>query len=322
MRVLITGISGFAGSFLAEYCLAQPGVEVFGVVRARTRLGHAAPLAAQVAFCEADLRDAGAVDRVVAQTRPDVVFHLAAQAFVPAAFDDPVGTLLDNAVGQLNLTQAILRRCPQARVLVVGSAAEYGLVRPEENPVDESVPLRPTDPYGVSKAAQDLYAFQYFISHQLQAVRVRPFNHTGPRQSDAFVASRFARQIAAIEAGLIPPELLVGNLTAVRDFSDVRDIARAYFLAATEGEPGEVYNLGSGRGVQIKDLLGILAAYCRVPFTIRDEPALHRPLEVPALVCNAAKFRARCRWEATIPLEQTLLDLLNYWRAHLAGSPT
>jgi GDP-4-dehydro-6-deoxy-D-mannose reductase len=314
MRALITGISGFAGSFLAEYCLDRPGVDVIGLVRSRARLSHASPLASRIALMEADLRDAAAVDRAIATARPDAVFHLAAQAFVPQAFADPVGTFLDNAVGQLHVILAMLRHCPGTRLLVVGSAAEYGMVRPEENPVREDALLRPADPYAVSKVTQDLQGYQYFVSHNLQAVRVRPFNHTGPRQGEVFVVSRFAREIACIEAGLSPPELTVGNLTPVREFTDVRDVVRAYFLAGTEGEPGEVYNVGSGDGRQIQEVLDVLAGLSRARFTVRQDPALLRPVDVPALVCDGTKLHQQCGWEPQIPLERTLGDLLDYWR--------
>jgi GDP-4-dehydro-6-deoxy-D-mannose reductase len=317
MRALITGITGFAGSFLAEYCLGCAGVQVVGLVRNRTRLTHAASFASHITLVEADLRDAVAVDRAVAAARPEMVFHLAAQAFVPQSFADPVGTLLDNAVGQLHVIQAMLRHCPAARLLAVGSATEYGMVQPEENPVDERVLLRPADPYAVSKVTQDLQAYQYFVSHGLQAVRVRAFNHTGPRQEEAFVASRFAREVARIEAGLAPPELTVGNLTAIREFTDVRDVVRAYFLAGTQGEPGEVYNVGSGDGRRIQEVLDLLASLSRVPFTVREDPSLLRPVDVPALVCDASRLRERCGWQPQIPLERTLRDLLDYWRARV-----
>jgi GDP-4-dehydro-6-deoxy-D-mannose reductase len=321
MRVLITGIAGFAGSFLGEYCLAQPEVEVVGLIRSRSRLGHAAALAGRCSFVHADVRDAAAVAAAVRQSEPDMVFHLAGQASVSQAFTDPGGTLQDNAIGQVNVIQAVLLHRPRARFLVVGSAYEYGLVRPDENPIHEDVPLRPTDPYAVSKVTQDLLGYQYFISHQLQAVRVRAFNHTGPRQSDDFVASRFARQVALIETGSQAPVLTVGNLSAIRDFSDVRDVVRGYFLAATHGQPGEVYNIGSGQGRRIEELLEMIVGLSRVPVTVRVDPALFRPLDVPILVCDRRKFQAVTGWEPQIPLEQTLSDLLEYWRAQVeAGS--
>jgi GDP-4-dehydro-6-deoxy-D-mannose reductase len=318
MKVLITGISGFAGSHLAEYCLARSGVEVIGLVRDPYRLGHAAHLAERCTLLRGDVRDASAVHAAVEGAAPDVVLNLAGQASVALAFSDPAGTLMDNAVGQLNVIQAVLRHRPQARVLVVGSAYEYGLVRPEENPIHENVPLRPTDPYAVSKVAQDLFGYQYSVSHRLQAVRVRAFNHTGPRQSDDFVASRFARQIAEIEAGAREPVMTVGNLTAVRDFTDVRDVVRAYFLAATKGQPGEVYNVGCGVGRRIEEVLGMLVGLSRVPVQVREDPSLLRPLDVPALICDATRLNQHTGWEPQLPLERTLADLLDYWRGRVA----
>lgn len=321
MRVLITGISGFVGSFLAEHCLAQGGVEVTGLVRDPARLGHATTFAAGVRFLHGDLRDPAAVDRAVADAEPEVVFHLGGQAFVPLSFEDPVGTFLDNAIGQLHLVQAVLRHRPEARLLVVGSAAEYGQVRAEENPVHEDVPLRPIDPYGVSKVTQDLMAYQYAVSHRLLAVRVRPFNHTGPRQSEQFAPSWFARQVAEIEAGMAPPVMPVGNLSAVRDFTDVRDVVRAYFLAATQGHPGEVYNVGSGQGWRMADVLGILAGLSRVPFRIREDAGRMRPLDVPVQLCDSRRLRSLTGWAPSIPLQETLADLLHYWRQRTVTAP-
>jgi GDP-4-dehydro-6-deoxy-D-mannose reductase len=321
MRALITGISGFAGSHLAEYLLARGDVEVSGLVRDPARPAHAGPFAARVRLLQGDLRDAASLEKAVGEARPDVVYHLGGQAFVPQSFEDPEGTLLDNAVGQLHLIQALLARRPLARLLVVGSASMYGQVRREENPVHEGVPLRPVDPYGVSKAAQDLLAFQYGVTHDLQAVRVRPFNHTGPRQSDAFAPSWFARQVAAIEAGTAPPELEVGNLDSVRDYTDVRDMVRAYHLAATQGEVGEAYNLGSGTGHRLGDVLQTLVGLSRVPCAVRQDASRLRPLDVPLLLCDASRFRRRAAWEPEIDLQQTLRDLLDYWRARPPGAP-
>jgi GDP-4-dehydro-6-deoxy-D-mannose reductase len=321
MRALITGISGFGGSHLAEYLLERGDTEVSGLVRDPARPGHAGPFAARVQLLTGDLHDAASLERALSEARPDVVYHLGGQAFVPRSFEDPEGTLQDNAVGQLHLIQALLARRPQARLLAVGSASVYGLVRPEENPVHEEVPWRPVDPYGVSKAAQDLLAFQYGVTHDLQAVRVRPFNHTGPRQSDAFAPSWFARQVAAIEAGAGPPELEVGNLDAVRDYTDVRDMVRAYHLAATQGAVGEAYNLGSGTGHRLGEVLQTLVGLSRVPCAVRQDASRLRPLDVPLLVCDAGRFRQRTGWAPEIELQQTLRDLLDYWRARGTGAP-
>ena len=319
MRVLITGVSGFAGSHLADFCLTRSGVEVFGTVRSTDRLGNAAHLAERCGFLEADMRHSESVETAIRSSRPDVVFHLAAQASVAASFEDPVGTLMDNAVGQLNVIQAVLKLTPAARLLVAGSAYEYGLVRPEENPIAESVPLRPTDPYAVSKVTQDLFGYQYAVSHRLQAVRVRAFNHTGPRQSTEFVASRFAKLIAEIEVGKRDPVLTVGNLTAVRDFTDVRDVVRAYYLAATKGQPGEVYNVGSGSGLTIQVLLDSLIQLSPAAIRVTEDPALLRPLDVPTLICNAGKIHQHTGWSPEIPLPRTLTDLLDYWRSGVRG---
>ena len=319
MRVLITGIGGFAGSHLAEYCLARSDQEVFGLLRSPASPGHARDLVGRVRLIGADMRDASQVEQAVAAVRPELVFHLAGQSFVPASFDDPYGTLLDNAGGQLHLIRAILRHAPSARLLVVGSCLEYGMVRPDENPVNEKVPLRPADPYAVSKVTQDLMGYQYFASNGLQVVRVRPFNHTGPRQRDDFVASRFARQIAEIEAKQRTPEIEVGNMSAVRDFTDVRDMARAYFLAATRGVPGEVYNIGSGVGRRVDEVLRTLAAFSSIHFTIREDPERLRPPDVPSLVCDATRFRTQTGWEPQFPFERTMNDLLDYWRG-IVGS--
>ena len=314
MRVLITGVGGFAGSHLADYCLTLPGVDLFGTVRSTERLGNAAHLQGRCTFLPGDMRERASVFAAVQSCRPDVVFHLAAQASAAAAFKDPVGTLMDNAVGQLNVIGAVLEHVPAARLLVVGSAYEYGLVRPDENPIDESVPLRPMDPYAVSKVTQDLFGYQYALSHRLQAVRVRAFNHTGPRQSTEFVASRFARLIAESEAGQREPVLTVGNLAAVRDFTDVRDVVRAYFLAATKGQPGEVYNVGSGAPRTIQEVLDMLVGLSRVPVTVQEDPELFRPVDVPTLVCNATKLHRHTGWTPELPLDRTLADLLDYWR--------
>jgi GDP-4-dehydro-6-deoxy-D-mannose reductase len=320
MRALITGVSGFAGSYLAEYCLARGDVDVTGLVRNSARPGNAASMAGQMRFVQGDLRDGTSIDRAVQEARPEVIFHLGGQAFVPRSFTDPEGTLLDNAIGLVHVIQAILRHRPQARLLVVASSSVYGLVRSEENPVHEDVPLRPVDPYGVSKATQDLLAYQYGVSHALQAVRVRPFNHTGPRQSDLFAPSGFARQVAEIEAGLKTPVLPVGNLAAVRDLSDVRDVVQAYFLAATQGRPGAVYNIGSGTGRPMSAVVEGLRRLSRVPFTVREEAERFRPLDVPVLVCDARRLTDQTGWRPKIPFEQTLTDLLEAWRRHTAAS--
>ena len=205
-------------------------------------------------------------------------------------------------------------------MLVVGSSDEYGLVRPEELPIAETQPFRPTSPYGVSKISQEMLGYQYFLARGLAVVRVRPFNHFGPRQRDAFVASAFARQVAEAEAGLLPPVLRVGNLSARRDFTDVRDVVRAYWLALTKGEAGEVYNVGSGRGLPVQALLGTLLEMSGVPLRVEPDPARLRPADVPAIYADVGKLAARTGWSAEIPLERTLRDTLDDWRERIRGA--
>jgi GDP-4-dehydro-6-deoxy-D-mannose reductase len=313
VRVLITGVGGFAGSHLADYLLASPDseTEVWGCdLSGKPRPYHPAELK----VLAADLRDPEAARAVVEQARPDRIFHLAGQAFVGDSWADPWPTLETNLRSQVNLCEAVLAVGIEPRILVLGSAEEYGRVAPEELPVRETCPLRPDSPYALSKVGQDLLGLQYYLSHRLPIVRVRPFNHIGPRQNRKFVAPAFASQVAAIEAGQQPPVIRVGNLGARRDFTDVRDMVGAYTLALEHGEPGEVYNLGSGRSWSIRDLLDTLLGLSRAKITIETDPARLRPADVAEMVCDAARFRARTGWAPRISFEQTLRDLLDYER--------
>src|SRR6184192_1363042 len=225
MRILITGISGFVGSHLAEWALAQ-GAQVIGALRWRSKTEHIEHLRNRVTLVESDLRDVLSVRNVLAEARPDVIIHLAAQSFVAASWQQPVETFYTNVISQMNLFEAMRQLGTAARFLVIGSSEEYGLVYPEELPILETNPLRPLSPYAVSKVTQDLMGYQYFQSYQLPIVRTRAFNHEGPRRGDVFVTSNFARQIAEIEAGKRARVIQVGNLKARRDYSDVRDIVR------------------------------------------------------------------------------------------------
>jgi GDP-4-dehydro-6-deoxy-D-mannose reductase len=314
VRVLITGVGGFAGSHLADYLLTLPDseTEVWGCdLSGRPRPYHPAELK----LLAADLRDPEAARAVVQQAQPERIFHLAGQAFVGDSWADPWPTLETNLRSQLNLFEAVLAAGLEPRILVLGSAEEYGRVASEDLPVRETSPLRPDSPYAVSKVGQDLLGLQYYLSHRLPIVRVRPFNHIGPRQNHKFVAPAFAMQIAAIEAGLQPPVIRVGNLGTRRDFTDVRDMVRAYALALEYGDPGEVYNLGTGRSRSIRELLDTLLRLSRAEITVEIDPARLRPADVAEMVCDASRFCARTAWAPRIPFEQTLRDLLDYERA-------
>ncbi len=314
MRALITGITGFAGSFLAEQLLAQGDIDIAGVGLPQGGPGHVAHLLDRIHVTTGILDDAAWVRRLVADTAPDYIFHLAAQAAPSISFADPSATLITNIVSQVNILQACLAAHIDPVILVVGSGDEYGMVAPGELPITETTPLRPTSPYSVSKIAQDMLGLQYFLSYGLRCVRVRPFNHIGPRQSDAFVVASFARQIAEAEAGLRPPVVHVGNLETSRDFTDVRDMMRAYWLAVTRGTPGEVYNIGSGHAYPISDILNQLVAMSNLPLTIAIDPAKLRPTDVPETRCDSSRFRQATGWQPAIAIAQTLRDVLAYWR--------
>ncbi|MGH9023277.1 MAG: GDP-mannose 4,6-dehydratase [Acidimicrobiia bacterium] len=314
MRVLITGITGMAGSHLAEYCLDR-GAEVFGTIRWRSRRENLRGFENRLSLLEADLRDQAAVRRTLERVQPEVIFHLAAQSFVPASWASPVDTFSTNAIGQLHLLEALRDlRMQDVPVQVAGSSEEYGLVYPDECPIKETNPLRPLSPYAVSKVTQDLLAWQYHRSFGLRVVRTRAFTPAGPRRAAVFVTTNYAKQLAETEAGLRPPVLEVGSLEAKRDWHDVRDTVRAYWLAAFEGEPGEVYNIGRGEAVSVGEMLQALLDLAKVDVEVRQQPERMRPSDVELLLCDPTKFRDRTGWEPTLPLEQTLRDSLEYWR--------
>lgn len=268
----------------------------------------------RIALHWVDLSDYRSVRELLDATRPDYVFHLAAQASVRRAWEQPAETLAINSRLQLNLLQAMIELGLAPRTLVVGSADEYGLVRAEDLPIDEDTPLRPLSPYAVSKIVQDYLGYQYHLSHGLPIVRVRPFNHIGPRQGLGFVVADFAHQIARIEAGLQEPILRVGNLSAYRDFTDVRDMVRGYYLVAAHGKAGEVYNLGSSRAFAIREILDRLVQMSHVRIQIQPDPGLMRPSDIPTLLSDCRRVRADTGWAPTYDLETTLRDALDDWR--------
>jgi len=318
MRALITGITGFAGSHLAEYLLAeQPQVEVFGTRRWRSRMENIQHLEDKVTLIETDLSDATSALRTLERVRPDYIFHLAAQSFVPTSWVAPSETFNINLVGQINIFEAIRTLKLDPVVQIACSSEEYGLVLPDEVPIKETNPLRPLSPYAVSKVAQDYLGYQYFMSYGIKAIRTRGFNHTGPRRGDVFVTSNFARQVARIEAGLHAPVIRVGNLDSVRDFTDVRDMVRAYWLAVIKGKPGEVYNIATGEGITIRGMLDKLLAMSKIEVKVEIDPDRLRPSDVEVLLGDSSKFRADTGWEPRIPFDTTLRDLLDYWRARV-----
>jgi GDP-4-dehydro-6-deoxy-D-mannose reductase len=313
VRALITGIGGFVGRHLLQH-LRQQGDEVCGLGRPLDCLGLATDA---VRVYPADLQDRAAVEAVIREVRPEAVYHLAAQSSTGDSLVDPWATISNNLLSQLNLFEALLAAGLRPRTLVIGSSDEYGRVRPEEVPTNEDVPLRPTTPYAVSKVGQDVMGHQYFAQHGLPVIRVRPFNHTGPGHDARFVIPSFARQLAQIERGEREPVLRVGNLDVARDFTDARDMVRAYRLAVLAGVPGDVYNLGRGRSMRIAEMVSDLIAMCRVPVRVEADPALLRPTDVPRQEADTRKFTELTGWQPQIPWHTTLLDTLQYWRARV-----
>jgi len=321
MRFLITGITGFAGRHLTARLLSD-GHEVFGITRrALTPAEHGArlPNVPPDHLSVASLSDAPRIAEVIRQARPDGVFHLAARTTVPASFADPEETYRTNLFGSLHVFAAVHSAAARCRIVWVGSSEAYGQVDPNDLPITETSPFRPLSPYAVSKAAADLAAYQWSRTHGLDVVRVRPFNHTGPGQAPHFVCADFARQVIAVERTAQPPRIEVGNLDVVRDFSDVRDVVRAYLAAWKRGQAGEAYNVCSGVARTPRDILDTLIRLSGVSVTVVVQAERQRTVDVPALVGSAAKLHAATGWSPAIPWEQTLRDVLDDWRARLAA---
>lgn len=317
MKYLITGITGFAGSHLAEYLLRLGNCEVHGTIRWRSRTENIDHIRDRIQLHACDLRDATSTLELIRVLRPDRVFHLAAQSYVPMSWIAPAETLTTNIISQSNLFEALRHEKPDCLVQIAGSSEEYGMVYPDEVPIKETNPLRPLSPYGVSKVAQDMMGYQYFKSYGLKVIRTRGFNHTGPRRGEVFATSNFAKQIAEIEAGKREPVLYTGNLDAVRDFTDVRDTVVGYYLALEKGEPGDVYNVATGKGFKIGEVLEMLLGLARRKIQVKQDPKRMRPSDVELLLGEPSKLEKRTGWIRRYKFEQTLSDLLEYWRGRV-----
>lgn len=344
MRILITGVTGMAGSHLAEYLMGMEGLEVFATYRWRSRMENLEQLkkagrlsiigdssttaiasdsesvlsdriqAASLNLVEADITDPFSMKHTIAAVKPDRIFHLAAQSYVPGSWSAPAETLNRNILGQVNLLEAVREARLDPLIHIAGSSEEYGYVLPEELPLKETNPLRPLSPYGVSKVAQEMLAYQYFMSYGLKTIVTRGFNHEGPRRGEVFVTSNVAKQIAEIEKGLKPPVLYIGDPASKRDWSDVRDFARAYWLAMEKCVPGEVYNIGSGVVREVREMVDMLLSMTDSQIEVKMDPSRLRPSDARVLIADATKFKKATGWEPQIPFEKTLRDLLDYWR--------
>jgi GDPmannose 4,6-dehydratase/GDP-4-dehydro-6-deoxy-D-mannose reductase len=318
MKILITGITGMVGSHLAEYLLsAFPDIEVHGLVRWRSPLRNIQKILPRIQLHQGDLRDLNSLVLLLRQVRPDRIHHLAAQSYVDQSFVAPADTLHSNIIGTVNLLDAARIVEINPRIHICSSSEVYGQVRPDEVPITEMTPLRPASPYAVSKVGEDMIAFQYGLSYQLDLVRTRMFTHTGPRRGHVFAESSFARQIAEIEAGLRPGPVRVGNLDSVRTLADVRDAVRAYKLLLDKCPAGEVYNIGGKETMTVGDILQTLKSLARIPIEHVVDPARLRPSDVTLQIPDTRKFHAATGWEPEISARQTLSDLLDYHRASL-----
>lgn len=317
-KVLITGISGFVGSHLAEYCLTMPGVQVYGTILSHhlgDEMKRIEKIKDHITLFECNLSNRIAVERVLQKVKPDKIFHLAAQSFVKVSWEGPEDTIYNNIMGELNIFESCRSLGINPIIQIAGSSEEYGLVLENEIPIKETNPFRPLSPYAVSKIGQEMLGYQYFKSYGLKVVLTRAFNHEGPGRGEQFVTSTFAKQIAQIEKGKQKPVVKVGNLTAQRDYTDVRDMVKAYWLAAEKCEFGKPYNICSGKVWTMERVLKFLLSLSTAKnISVEEDPDRMRPSDVEILRGDFAEFHKATGWEPNIPFEKTLEDTLNYWR--------
>jgi len=314
-KILITGVTGFVGKYVAEALVDSPDVEVHGTYFSedgRTRLGD---LERKLLLHKVDLTQKKEVESLITDILPDQIYNLAAQTSPSESMKDPEKTLSTNILSELYLFEALKeKKLENTRVLAIASAEVYGKVSSKDLPIDEMTQFRPISPYAVSKIGTDFLALQYFLTHKLQIIRVRPFNHIGPGQQPKFVLPMFAKQIADIEKGLQEPVMKVGNLKARKDFSDVRDIVRAYTLLMEKGEAGEVYNIGAGKSISIQEMLDILLSLSEKEIKVEVDQSLVRPVDVEDMYADISKIKTATGWTPSISIEETMKDTLDYFR--------
>jgi GDP-4-dehydro-6-deoxy-D-mannose reductase len=310
--VLITGATGFVGQHLTNYLASLNQFEIYGT----TQSDQSSPEQGNAKLEKVDLSDFDSVLSLIGRIKPDLIYHLAARTSPAESFNNPTPVVLGNIEMQMNLQNAVRKaNLINSRILIVSSGEVYGMIKYEDLPIDEDTPFQPANPYAVSKVAQDFLGLQYYLSYKMDIVRVRPFNHTGPGQPPGFAIPAFARQIALIEKGEQEPVLKVGNLSSTRDFTDVRDIVRGYALLMEKGQKGDVYNIGSGKSINMKVMLDILLSLSKIKIEIEQDQEKMRPIETPNIYGDCAKLNALTEWVPEIPIEQTLKDTLDYWRS-------
>jgi len=322
MKVLITGITGFVGSHLAEYVLnLNEDHDVYGLCRWRSPKDNLTKVYNKINVLEADLLDLSSLVRHFKSVKPHIIFHLAAQSYVLTSFNSPAQTLWTNVIGTTNLLEAVRITEIDPIIHICSSSEVYGQVKKEDVPIKETCPFRPSSPYAVSKVGEDMIAYQYWLSYGMKTIRTRMFTHTGPRRGDVFALSAFAKQIAAAELDLKEPVIHVGNLDSVRTICDVRDAVKAYWIMVQKCNAGEVYNIGGNQTLTIKEALEKLLTFSKKKCEIKVDPKLLRPSDVTLQIPSTEKFRKETGWEPEIPLEKTLKDILDYWRKELVSCP-
>lgn len=311
-RALIIGAAGFVGSYLIDHIQKHC---VWSIVV--TKMPQETMACPGVDICDLDILAPEAIERLLEEQRPDYIFHLAAQSSVAVSWKNPGLTVDVNVKGSLNVLDAVRKLDYKPRVLLIGSGEEYGHVRENEVPVREDNVLRPGNIYAATKACQNMVGAIYAQAYGMDVMMVRAFNHVGPNQSPIFVVADFCKQTAEIEAGLKEPVIKVGNLSARRDFSDVRDVVRAYVELMEKGKAGETYNVGSGNAVEIRKILDMILCRSKKEIRVEVEPSRMRPVDVPVIEADISKLKACTGWEQKITLEETIQDTLEYWRQKL-----
>lgn len=321
-KVLITGITGFVGSHLAEYIISNsPKTKIVGLVRWRSPKGNIQHIQKKIILEYGDLKDLSSLSKIINNHKPNVIFHLAAQSYVDFSFLAPIKTLEDNIIGTCNLLEAVKKLKDTKNydpiIHICSSSEVYGQVKKDEIPIKETNPFRPASPYAVSKVGEDMIALQYFLSWKIKTIRTRMFTHEGPRRGEVFAPSNFAKQVAAIEAKKQNPIINVGNLNSVRTFMDVRDAVKAYYLLVQKCKPGEVYNIGGVETMTIGDMLKKLINLSTVKdIKVRIDPKRLRPSDVTLQIPSVDKFKKETGWKPEVKFDKTLNDMLDYWREY------
>lgn len=318
-RVLITGVSGFVGSYLLDLLASKMAMyELYGIVRERSPLESISHNLDSIKLIHCDLINQSTVLNVIKEIEPNYIYHLAGESSVKLSWGGALSMVNNNIIASLNILEALRTQDhKETRILLACSSEEYGLVSEKNIPVKEETPLKPVSPYAVSKAAVDMFGFQYYLSYGIKVIRIRAFNHTGPRRAPVYALSNFAKQIAEIEKGTRERKVHVGNLSAIRDYTDVRDVVRGYEMAIEHCEPGDVYNLCSSKGYSIGNLLKVLIGLSNCQIDIVQDKERMRPVDLPIIVGDNSKLIRVTSWSPEIDIERTLEELLNYWRERL-----